>query len=201
VARHSTAILVVPTGATEAVPPVRFAAAGAEEGPGLVLDGGWPYRDAPDKVSETVLPAIGFGSVTSVDGDGFSSAGMAWTKESAGAFVEIQRGGTAVGRFRIEVVADEGRSLVLEAAARGLLSPGDTFTGIWSFSSLSLKRGAHLVTSDVLEAKSLSVDSSSSLVARTLVIPSSGGELPACPQRGPNEPPAGLSPRGNEGRR
>jgi streptogramin lyase len=196
VARHSGSIRVVPAGAAA---PTQPSALRAGDEPGIVFDGGWPYRDAPDRVSETVLPTIGFGAVTAVDGDGFSAAGVTWTKEAAGAFVEIRRGGTAVGRFRIEAVTDEGRALVLEAAARGLLSPGDTFTGIWSFPSLTLRRGAHLVTSDVLEVKALTIDSSSSLVARNLVVPASGAALPACSGRGPIEPPAGLSPRGSEG--
>jgi hypothetical protein len=74
------------------------------------------------------------------------------------------------------------------------VAPGDRFEGVWTFEELSLLRGVRLTAVDRVEAKALTVDSSSSLSSKNLRIPSPGEELPECPRRGPQEVLPGSSP-------
>jgi hypothetical protein len=159
------------------------ASVSSEDG-ALFIDGGWPYRDTPENGKAVELPAIGTGSVVSVDGSRIARETAA-DPRVVGAFLDLIRGGQRIGRFRIEGVEAGGYVLKLESSAARLVAPGDSFEGVWVFDELSLVRGARLTAADRVEATRLTVDSSSTLVSKNAAVPPFGNDLSEC--RAPKE--------------
>jgi hypothetical protein len=144
---------------------------------GLRVDGGWPFPSAPDTDRTVVLPSVGHGVVAGVAGTSLFADAL-WTSDVAGSYVDVARGAAAVGRFRIVAVSSDGNGLVLEDSAAGLVLPGDTFHGVKVFRSVELVGSAHVVTADLVEADSLTIDASSSLESANLAIPGDTSDQP-----------------------
>ncbi|HMF08353.1 MAG TPA: hypothetical protein VKJ00_04410, partial [Thermoanaerobaculia bacterium] len=179
---------------SDAAAQQRAVAEPGDAGNVLGVDRRWPYRTPPPDMPPVVLPEIGAGALSAVDRAVIRAEGMTWTPKIAGAYLDVTRGGAHVGRFRIEEVLDEGRSLRLDAASLGAVAPGDGIEGVWVFDRVELIRGAQVVSADRIEAASMVVDSSSSLQAKNLAIPPPIDLLPACSSETKEASPGELPP-------
>jgi hypothetical protein len=147
---------------------------------GLRLDGGWPFEADPETLPQFILPSVGQGTVAGASGSTVWGPG-AWPAALQSTLVQIEREGEFVGRFRIMAVSADGASLTLEPAAAGRVLPGDSYQGVQIYPEIVLTGNAHVVTADILESPSISVDSSSTLRAANLLIPGAQkGDLRQC---------------------
>jgi hypothetical protein len=133
------------------------------KGPGdshgrLIVDNG--YENESGKVTELI--SIGTGTVGSVSGTTLTDPAASFRRGVEGLTVEVVRGGSPVGRYRV-VTNPSATSLQLESAASGNIQIGDTYRGVQTFNQIILRNGAHVVTSDVLEGP-VTADSTSTLV-------------------------------------
>jgi hypothetical protein len=133
------------------------------KGPGdshgrLIVDNG--HENESGKVTELI--SIGTGAVGSVSGTTLTDPAASFRRGVEGLTVEVVRGGSPVGRYRV-VANPSATSLQLESAASGNIQIGDTYRGVQTFNQIILRNGAHVVTSDVLEGP-VTADSTSTLV-------------------------------------
>jgi hypothetical protein len=197
VSRRAFDLSVQPAGAS--LP----SAADATPGPGISLEGGrlsvdgrWPWRGADGETHGRTLelPAIGSHTVLGTDGAVVALDGPVARAAMHGGSVDVRRGGEIVGRLRILSVSDDGTVLRLEAGADGNVQRGDFLEGNWAFESIELMRGAWLVSTDVVEARTIRVDASSSFLSKNLQIPSLAPAPAECAVRGLRPDPPGTAP-------
>ena len=200
VARRARELAVVPAGTPlPAVAPAAPATGVSLEGGRLVMDGGWPWRDADGETRGRTLelPAIGMHAVVAVDGSNGLVVALDGPVARAavyGGAVNVRRGGDVVGRFGIKAVSEDGLVLRLEGGADGDVRKGDFLEGSWVFESIELTKGAGLRASDVVDAPAIRVDASSFLLSKNLQIPAPAEAPLECPGRGPRPEPPGTAP-------
>jgi hypothetical protein len=121
--------------------------------------------DGPAGAQATVLPAIGSGTVSAVAGSTITNSSTAFPYAVAGLFVEITRGVTVIGTYR--VLDQSGGTLTLDTPVDGVVLPGDAYQGVLRLDAITVRGGALVSTADRLDCPSITVDTAngSSLTA------------------------------------